>query len=137
MMSTESPLDDALPAEASNTLAHSAVHASPSRDAFFHAWKRCVALASPSLFGDGSGTDLAQASSKWALCPRLPAIHAAIGPMSHGERVFLAALASFYDTEDGGALLRRGGVHGLADLGILDLTRRQLIAQLIIHYTGW
>jgi hypothetical protein len=46
-------------------------------------------------------------------------------------------MVSFYNVEEGGALLRRVGVQGLADLGGLDLKRRKIIAALILNYTGW
>ena len=71
------------------------------------------------------------------MCPNLEVIDQAIGVMSSGERVFLAAMVSFYNAEIGGALLKRVGVHGLSDIGGLDLERRQVIAALILNYTGW
>ena len=64
-------------------------------------------------------------------------IDRAIGVMSSGEKVFLAALVSFYNAEDGGKLLKRIGVQGLADLGGLDLSRRSVLASLLLNYTGW
>jgi hypothetical protein len=106
-------------------------------DAFFAAWKRGVSLAGPHLFGSGPKTDLASAQTKWDVCPKVPLIAKAIGPMSPGERLFLAALVSFYNSDDGGRLLQRAGFHGLADLGRLDLSRRSVIAGLLLNYTGW
>ena len=44
---------------------------------------------------------------------------------------------SFYNVEDGGRLLERVGVRGLADFGGLDLKRRTVIAALLLNYTGW
>ncbi len=57
--------------------------------------------------------------------------------MSSGEKVFLAAMVSFYNAREGGALFRRVGIHGLADLDGLDLERRKIIGALILHYCGW
>ena len=104
---------------------------------FFAAWKRAVALAGVTYFGAGTKTALERATKKWDLTPNLEHISDAFGVLSSGERVFLAALVSFYNSEDGGRLLKRVGVEGLADLGGLDLQRRTLIAALILNYSGW
>lgn len=104
---------------------------------FFAAWKRAVSLAGIAYFGTGTKSALDLATKKWDLTPNLERISDAIGVLSSGERVFLAALVSFYNSEDGGRLLKRVGVEGLADLGGLDLQRRTLIAALILNYAGW
>jgi hypothetical protein len=105
--------------------------------AFFDAWRRGVELAGPALFGEGTRESFDRAAGKWDLCPNVDLISEAISVMSSGERVFLAAMVSFYNAEHGGALLKRVGVHGLADLGGLDLKRRRIIADLLMHYSGW
>lgn len=112
-------------------------HFSKAPQAFFQAWQEGVQLIGPELFGNGTREGLDHAMSKWDLRPDLEAIIDAIGVMSAGEKVFLAAMVSFYNVEEGGALLRRVGVQGLADLGGLDLKRRKIIAALILNYTGW
>ena len=118
-------------------IARNEQHFSQAPHAFFHAWKRGVELVGPSLFGNGSRECLDLAVDKWDLCPNVALIRKAIGVMSSGEKVFLAAMVSFYNANDGGALLKRVGVHGLADLGGLDLERRRIIAALLLNYTGW
>lgn len=112
-------------------------HFSKASQAFFNAWKRGVELAGHDLFGNGTRECLDSAVDKWDLRPNVAIIRRAIGAMSSGEKVFLAAMVSFYNANDGGALLKRVGVHGLADLGGLDLERRRIIATLILNYTGW
>lgn len=112
-------------------------HFSNAPRAFLHAWKRGVALIGPTLFGDGTQECMNLAVDKWDLCPNVTVIKKTIGAMSSGERVFLAAMVSFYNAKDGGALLKHVGVHGLADLGGLDAERREVIAALILNYTGW
>ncbi|MCW5140672.1 hypothetical protein [Burkholderia cenocepacia] len=112
-------------------------HFAQAPNAFFDAWKQGVRLAGPQFFGDGQRDALAQARNKWDLEPDLPCIGQALGVMSSGERVFIAALVSFYNAHDSQELLRRAGVEGLADLGSLDLQRRRVIASLLLHYTGW
>lgn len=106
-------------------------------DDFFLAWKQGVELAGVSFFGDGTSAGLAAATSKWDLVPDLPLIAEALGAMSSGERVFIAAMTSFYNSHDSAQLLCDAGVEGLADLGRLDRRRRQVIATLLLSYTGW
>jgi len=134
---TDSTVDKRPAPSVFQALAREQAHFSGAPDAFFSAWKRGVALAGPHLFGSGPRADLENAATKWDLCPKIPLIERAIGPMSPSERIFLAALVSFYNAEDGGRLLKRIGFHGLADLGGLDLSRRAVIAGLILNYTGW
>ena len=104
---------------------------------FFQAWKKAILLAGPHYFGIECRSDINMARSKWDLCPDVPLIQSAIGAMSHGEQVFIAALVSFYNDQTGGRLLRRVGVNGMADFGLLDSQRRTLLAHLLIHYSGW
>ncbi len=118
-------------------IARNDLYFSQAPQAFFHAWKRGVELVGPGLFGNGTRECLDLAVDKWDLCPNVAHIKKSIGAMSSGERVFLAAMVSFYNSKDGGALLKRVGVHGLADLGGLDIERRKIIAALILNYTGW
>ena len=60
------------------------------------------------------------------------------GPvLSSGQRMFLSAMVSFYNSREGGAMLKRCGFEGLSDLGGLDLERRKVIADLTLHYNGW
>lgn len=113
-------------------------HFSTAPAAFFRAWKSGASLAGARFFGAGTKTDLDLAVDVWNLRPNLQLISDSISVMSAGEKVFLAALVSFYNSDDGGRLLQRVGVHGLADLGGLDLARRTVIAALILNYThGW
>jgi len=118
-------------------IAHETAHFAAAPAAFLVAWKNGVALAGTRLFGDDSHADLKHATSVWDLCPKVQLIDDAIGVMSSGEKRFLAALVSFYNAEDGGRLLERIGVRGLADLGGLNLKRRTVIATLLLNYTGW
>lgn len=118
-------------------IAHETAHFAAAPTAFFHAWKRGVALAGAHLFGNGTHAELDHAASVWDLRPKVQLIEHAIGVMSSGQKVFIAALVSFYNAEDGGRLFERIGVRGLADLGGLDLKRRAVIAALILNYSGW
>jgi hypothetical protein len=110
-------------------------HFATSPQAFFNAWKQGAALAGPPLFGQPTHSDLMRVTSAWDLRPNLQLISDSISGMTRNEKAFLAALVSIHNSQDGGRLLQRVGVHGLADLGGLDIQRRTVIAALILHYT--
>ena len=126
-----------LPQVFRDQLAQERQHAANAPQAFFEAWKRGVALAGVPGFGDGTREGLRRAMTKWDLRPDLTTLNNAFGSLSPGQRRFVAALVSFYDSRDGGEMLRRSGFEGLSDLGLLDLERRRVIADLTLHYTGW
>ena len=123
--------------EIADQIAQEERHLVAAPHAFLEAWKRGVEIAGPQWFGDGTPEGLDHARSKWDLCPDLQRIHATLGVLSNGERLFLATLCSFYNAREGGALLAHCGFHGLADLGGLDLQRRRVIADLLLNYDGW
>lgn len=112
-------------------------HFSKAPSAFFYAWKRGAELAGADYFGDGTQQSLSVAIDKWELRPRMQHIAKAMRFMSPGQRMFLAAMTSFYNSQEGGKLLRRAGFEGLSDLGGLDLERRKVIAALVLNYTGF
>ncbi|HBP0979071.1 hypothetical protein QRD40_05110 [Comamonas sp. Y6] len=126
-----------LPLEVAEEIAREQQHFAAAPDAFFKAWKRGVQIAGPRWFGDGTQEGFEQARDKWALCPDMPRISKALGVLSAGERMFLAAMVSFYNAHRSAPLLRRCGFEGLSDLSGLDLARRQVIASLVLHYNGW
>jgi hypothetical protein len=118
-------------------LAREQAHFLRAPEVFLRTWKQGAELAGIRFFGTGTREAFDSANRKWDLCPNLTLINSAIHAMSPAEAIFLAALVSFYDSEDGGRLLRHVGLDGFADLGRLDLKRRTVIAGLILHYSGW
>jgi len=126
-----------LPQEVIDQIVREERHFATAPQVFFEAWKRGVEIAGPQWFGDGTREGMSQAQSKWDLCPDVQRINKAIGVLSGGERMFLAAMVSVYDDRKGGAMLKRCGFHGLADFGGLDLERRRVIADLLLNYGGW
>jgi len=104
---------------------------------FFQSWKRGVKIAGYRWFGNGTRENLVTATSIWDLRPRMADIDEHLDVMSGGERLFLAAMASFYNAHDSVPLLKRCDFEGLADFGRLDSQRRQVIADLVLHYHGW
>jgi hypothetical protein len=128
---------EGIEAAAREDIAQELAHFSQANTHFLAAWKRGVLLAGPQYFGTGLRADVDRAIRKWDLCPRMELIERAIGVMSPSEQRFLTALASFYNAEDGGKLLKRAGFDGFADLGTLDFKRRTVLAALLLNYNGW
>ncbi|VFR23726.1 FIG01211190: hypothetical protein [plant metagenome] len=130
-------MNQLLPTEVIDQLAREERHFVAAPQAFFLAWKRGVKIAGSEWFGDGTREGLQRATDKWDLRPNLLLLNDALGVLSSGQRMFLSAMVSFYNAREGAAMLRRCGFEGLADLGGLDLERRQVIADLVLNYSGW
>ena len=130
-------MNQPLPQHLINQIAMEERHFATAPQAFFEAWKRGVKLAGIEWFGNGTQESFECATSKSDLRPRMLLLNDALGVLSSGQRLFLSAMVSFYNSREGGAMLKRCGVDGFADLGNLDLQRRQVIADLLLHYNGW
>lgn len=130
-------MNPSLPQDVLDQIALEELHFARAPAAFFAAWQRGARTAGAEWFGDGTRDGLQRATSKWDLKPRVLSLNDALGVLSGGQRLFLAAMVSFYDTLEGGAMLKRVGFEGLADLGNFDLERRRVIADLVLHYDGW
>ncbi len=130
-------MNQPLPQELINQIAMEERHFATAPQAFFEAWKRGVKLAGIEWFGNGTQENFERATSKQDLRPRMLMLNDALGVLSSGQRLFLSSMVSFYNSREGGAMLKRCGVDGLADLGNLDLQRRQVIADLLLNYNGW
>ncbi|MGR0116442.1 hypothetical protein [Ralstonia pseudosolanacearum] len=126
-----------LPPQVLNQIALEQLHFERAPQAFFEAWKRGAEIAGAEWFGDGTREGLQHATSKWDLRPNLQKLSRSFGVLSSGQRMFLAAMVSFYNAHDGAKLLKRCGFEGLSDLNGLDLGRRKVIADLVLHYNGW
>lgn len=126
-----------LPQQVIDHIAQEQRHLTHAPEAFFNAWKEGVKIAGSQWFGDGTCEGLQRSTSKSELCPNLLMINHALGVLSSGERMFLSTMASFYNAKEGAKMLRRCSFEGLADLGNLDLKRRQVIAALLLNYSGW
>ena len=101
---------------------------------FLDAWKEGVKIAGRSWFSN-SGVDLDTITSKWDLVPRYEDINESVSYLSEGERLFLLAMYSFYNSST------RFSDFGSANLGTvaagLDEKRRRVLADLLVSYTGW
>nr|WP_067285897.1 hypothetical protein [Marinobacterium profundum] len=125
-----------LPRDVIDRIAKEEQHFAHAPEAFFQAWKRGVVLAGPQWFGDGTHEGLQRATSEWELRPNIQALIDALSVLNHGQRLFLSAMVSFYNTTEGNAMLRRCGFQGLPALGGLDLQQRQVLADLLLNYRG-
>lgn len=108
-----------------------------SEASFLEAWELGVELAGSRFFGNAlppvvRGT----AATKWDLEPNHDAIERAMGVLSSGEALFLAAMYSFYNASGAQAMYGRALVPGEI-AAALDEKRRRVIADLTISYTGW
>ena len=130
-------MNQPLPQDVLDLIAREILHFDNAPAAFLEAWKRGIQIAGVEWFGDGTHAGLQQAKSKWELRPNVPRLNDTLGVLSSGQRMFLSAMVSFYNADEGGALLKRCQFEGLADLGGLDLERRKVIADLLLHYHGW
>lgn len=130
-------MNPSLPQDALDQITREILHFDNAPAAFLEAWKRGIQIAGVEWFGDGTREGLQQAKSKWELRPNVQRLNDALGVLSGGQRMFLSAMVSFYNASEGGALLKRCQFEGLADLGGLDLERRKVIADLLLHYHGW
>ena len=126
-----------LPEDVLDQMALEQAHFDAAPQAFFEAWKRGAQIAGHEWFGDGTREGLNQANTKWDLRPDMLRLNDALGVLSSGERMFLSAMVSFYNAREGGAMLKRCHFNGLSDFDGLDLPRRQVIADLLLNYSGW
>ena len=70
--------------------------------------------------------------------PNITEIKKSIETLPAGQAIFLAALVSFYNGETGGKLLRSLQAAGLSDIAArLGHDQRQVLADLLVAYTGW
>lgn len=130
-------MNPSLPKDMLAVLAREEQHFAQAPDAFFKAWKRGAEIAGHEWFGDGTAEGLQRATSKWDLRPNVLLLSDALGVLSGGQRLFLAAMVSFYNAREGGAMLKRCEFEGLSDFGRLDLQRRTVLVDLLFNYNGW
>ena len=104
---------------------------------FLAAWKDAVELAGHTRFGHQAGSP-AEATHWHQLTPKLDEMRKVLPNRCQAEAVFVAALASYYNAEEGQRLLTKAGCTSYGSLAqILDKHRRTLLAVLMINYQGW
>lgn len=101
-----------LPEDVLDQMALEQAHFDAAPQAFFEAWKRGAQIAGHEWFGDGTREGLQRATTKWDLRPNMLMLNDALGVLSSGQRMFLSAMVSFYNSREGGAMLKRCGFEG-------------------------
>lgn len=72
------------------------------------------------------------------LKPNYEVIASSLHKISMGQGIFLAAMYSFYNGEDGQVFLQKLGVPNFADIPKgLDHERVQVQTELFANHTGW
>ncbi|MCY0386196.1 hypothetical protein OVY01_02825 [Robbsia sp. Bb-Pol-6] len=104
---------------------------------FLRAWRQSVTIVGARYFGSGRIADLAKASSKWDLVPRLATIRHGVGTLERTEQMFLSALLSLYNPHEAVRLRKQCGLSDFLDLNLLDPVRRELLSELLLNSTGW
>lgn len=128
-------------------MARAIEHGREAPDRFLEAWLKGVKKVGPQYFEfrapiyDASvqpAASLEEVTSKWQVVPNEAFIEQSIGALSSGEATLLAVMCSFYNAEWGGRLMRAQGIEGMADIaGTLDLDSNEIVAALLVNYTGW
>lgn len=123
-------------------------HAEVAPQRFLDAWKKGVGIIGKSYFKCETplssnqviepAESLEAVTSKWQVCPDYDYIMEHIGVLSGGEAALLVTMCSFYNSGWGGDLMRECGLNGMADVAAkLDLEETQIVAELLLYYTGW
>lgn len=100
-------------------------------------WKDGVALAGTSLFGCQCGQP--EHAQHWRqLTPKLDVMRKALPNKCQADAAFVAAMASFFNAEEGQKLLKKVGCESFGTLSnILTYRQREIIAGLFINFRGW
>ena len=93
-----------LPEDVLDQMALEQAHFDAAPQAFFEAWKRGAQIAGHEWFGDGTREGLQRDTTKWDLRPNMLMLNDALGVLSSGQRMFLSAMVSFYNSREGGAM---------------------------------
>lgn len=105
--------------------------------AFFEFWKKGVGLAGVRFFGDGTKESFARATEIDNLAPIAKVVEGALPHLSPGEAAFIASMYSFYNSYKGADFCHVANVKSVGDLTILDAGRCEVIAGLLLNYSGW
>lgn len=105
----------------------------PEWDPFTKAWTRGIELIGREYF-----RDIGYQAPYRARPPYISDIKKSLESLPASTAVFLAAMVSFYNGDTGGKMLRSLQAAGLGDIAArLDNDQRQVLADLMVAYTGW
>ena len=104
---------------------------------FLANWKEGVVLAGERFFKIKS-KDIESATDKDELAPNYEVIKDDFGVLSHGEKVMLALMYSFYDPECGQELLVDANAANFVDaIMLMDDKSKAVILGLLDSHNGW
>lgn len=103
---------------------------------FLTVWKKAIKLIGEDFFIIKSSVE--EATDKWDLKPDYDAIKRNLFAKSTGQSLFLVALLSFYNREDGQDLLIQLGYPNFVDIfSRLEKEHVEILMALINYYQGW
>lgn len=110
---------------------------SEAEASFLDVWRDGVQIAGAGLFGCQVAHP--REAAHWRqLTPKLDVMRRELPNRGQVDAVFAAALASFFNPEEGQKLMARAGCHGFGGLAVLlDARRRSLLACLLANFRGW
>ena len=104
---------------------------------FLEFWKEGVLVAGEQFF-KVSSSSVSSATNKDQLPPNFNFIKETFGSLSHGEKIMLALLYSFYNPEEGQLFLIEANAANFVDaISFLDDQRKKVILGLLANHSGW
>ncbi len=104
---------------------------------FLDFWKEGVLVAGEQFF-KVSSSSVISATNKDQLAPNYEFIKESFGALSHGEKVMLALMYSFYDPECGQKFLVDAYAANFVDaFSLMDDKRKGILLGLLDNHTGW
>lgn len=106
---------------------------------FLKAWKAGMKLVGLEYFNITMGlAELEKSTNKWDFEPNYKFIKHSLHQINARNALFLAAMYSFFDDEDGQRLLEELGSPNIVDLAAqLSKEQAEIIAELFLNYCGW
>ena len=101
--------------------------------AFMKAWSKGVHFVGKEWFVDDHWKAVAATAEDCLPVPNILELNDALNTMGGAKRLFFSLMVSLYSPNEGKAMLKYCGFRGLADLACLDVERRQIISDLIMH----
>ncbi len=135
--------DEALKSMASDSIDAIAQYREKSPWLFLEAWKQGVNIVGEKYFSAHPSlteavTSQESITDKQQLIPNLKLIEADIAQLSGSEAALLAVMCSFYNSRQGGKLMRGLGIEGMAEVSQqMSLAGNQVVARLLVHFTEW
>lgn len=104
---------------------------------FLHAWREGARLVNSNLVFACRAHSVEEATNHRQIIPRLDDIRKTIVNKERSMACFIAAMVSFYNSDEGQKLFNKIGCT-FGDLArSLDPYQRDIVARLFVHFQGW